>query len=241
MCVYCANAADSKDHTPPRCLLPKRLPQKFQAMTVPACKDCNNKYSHDELRAAALICTVSFTKADIEAVGVGGWVHAALMRDKALYEFIHSRLRKDGVFMPDQEAIDVLIRVAKKTATGLLFYEFGKVIGPDQLEFIAIEHSKNVDPSALVELHRRDGKGFAEVTPTGRELERQVMAMYGMEPRHMPRWGVHVKEFFEHMFIKRSNSKLLCAMKFHDALAILIECPWPSEAGPRRKGKPRRR
>jgi hypothetical protein len=241
MCVYCGNAADSSDHTPPRCLLPKKLPQNFQAMTVPACKDCNNKYSNDERRAAALICTVSFTKTDIEAVAVGGWVHAALEQDKALKGFINSRLRKDGVFMPGQEALEVLIRVAKKTATGLLFYEFGRIMRPDELEVIAIEHAKNVHPSALVESHRRDDAFFAEVTPSGRELERQVMALCGLEPRHMPRWKVHIPEFFEYMFIKRSNGKLLCAMKFHDALTVLLECPWPSEAGPRRAGKPRNR
>lgn len=241
MCVYCGNTADSKDHTPPRCLLPKKLPQKFQAMTVPACKSCNNEYSNDELRAAALVCTVSFTNTDIEAVGVGGWVHAALEKDKALKGFINSRLRNDGVFMPDQEAIDVLVRVAKKTATGLLFYEFGKIIRPENLEVIAVEHAKNVLPSVLVELHRRDGKGYAEVTSTGRELERQVMALCGFEPRHMPPWNVHIKEFFEYIFIKRSNNRLLCAMKFHDALTVLLESPWPSEAGPRRVGKPRKR
>lgn len=210
-------------------------------MTVPACKDCNNKYSNDERRAAALICTVSFTKTDIEAVAVGGWVHAALEQDKALKGFINSRLRKDGVFMPGQEALEVLIRVAKKTATGLLFYEFGRIMRPDELEVIAIEHAKNVHPSALVESHRRDDAFFAEVTPSGRELERQVMALCGLEPRHMPRWKVHIPEFFEYMFIKRSNGKLLCAMKFHDALTVLLECPWPSEAGPRRAGKPRNR
>ncbi len=210
-------------------------------MTIPACKDCNNKYSNDELRAAALICTVSFTKTDIEATGAGGWVHAALEQDNALKGFINSRLREGGVFIPDQEAVDVLARVAQKTAAGLLFYEFGRIMRPHQLEVVAVEHAKNVHPSALVETYRRDDASFAEVTPSGRELERQVMALCGLEPRHMPRWNVHLQECFEHMLIQRSNGKLLCAMKFHEALTFLLECPWPSEAGPHRVGKPRKR
>jgi hypothetical protein len=240
MCVYCGSVAESSDHTPPRCLLPPKLPSNLQAMTVPACKECNNGYSNDELRAAAMICTVSFTEADMEAVRVGGWIHNALERDNALKGFINSRLRQDGMFMVDQDAVDVLTRVAKKTGTGLLFYEFGRIIRPDNLEVIAVEHSKTCNPSALIESHRRNDSGFAEVTPSGRELERQVMALSGLAPRHMPKWKVHIKEVFEYMFIKRSNDKLLCAMIFHDALTVLLECPWPSEAGPRRVGKPSR-
>lgn len=209
-------------------------------MTVPACKVCNTGFSSDELRAAAVVCTVSFTKADREAVAPGGWVHSAMERDKALKRFIDSRLQPDGIFMPDEEVIQALHRVAKKTAIGLLFYEFGKILRPTELEVIALDHAKNIHPSALVEAHRRNDSLFAEVTPSGRELERQVMALCGLEPRHMPRWKVHIQQFFEHMFIKRSNDRMLCAMKFHDTLTILVECPWPSDAGPRRVGKPRR-
>ena len=91
---------------------------------------------------------------------------------------------------------------------------------------------------ALAELHRRDDGLWAEVTPSGRELERQAMAVCGMIPRNMAEWRVYIPEFFEYMFMRRSNKMLLCAMKLHDALTILLECPWPAGAGPRRHGKP---
>ena len=209
-------------------------------MTVPACKKCNSGYSTDEMRAAAVISTVSFTAADIEAVKPGGWVHAAKEHDRSLKTFIDSRLREDGIFMPDKEAVEVLKRVSMKTATGLLFYEFGKIIKPDKMVLIALEHAKNLNPNAFVEMHRREDAGYAKVTPSGRELERQVKAMLGFEPGHMPKWKVQSKEFFEYMFIKRANRKMLCALKFHEAITVLLECPWPSDAGPRRVGKPRK-
>ena len=98
---------------------------------------------------------------------------------------------------------------------------------------------KTILPSALVESFRREDNGFAEVTPSGRELERQVMALYGLEPKHTTKWRVFLPEYFEFMFIKRSNQKLICALKVHDALTILLECPWPSRSGPRRKGRRR--
>ena len=240
MCVYCGNIANTSDHTPPRCLLPRRLPVDVQAMTMPACTACNLAYAQDELRTAAIICTVSLTKADREAVAEGGWVYSAMQRDQVLRTFIGERLGADGIFRPDHLVLETLSRVMKKTAVGLLFWEFGRLVPRDSLSVIAIEHAKNIHPVALAELHRRDDALWAEVTHSGREIERQVIAVEGMVPPHMPEWRVYVPEFFEYMFLRRSNRMLMCAMKLHETLTVLLECPWPARGGPRRKGKPPR-
>lgn len=237
-CCYCSGPANSSDHTPPRCLLPKPLPNTLQAMTIPACAACNSGYSADEMRVAAIVATVSFTPQDREAVCAGGWVHSALQNDRSLKEFIDSRLDSDGIFHPDSAVMQSLTRIMAKTATGLLFHEFGRLVQPDKLDIIAIEHTENVHPLTLVELHRRDHGGWAEVTPSGRELERQALAVCGQVPRNMPKWRIYVPEYFEYMFIRRSNNLLLTAMKLHNALTVIAECPWPNRAGPRRKGKP---
>lgn len=238
ICVYCGGAANSSDHTPPRCFLPRKLPIKLQVMTVPACTACNVAFSNDELRAAAVICSVSFTSADREAVAEGGWVYGAMERDKALKRFINERLDANGYFQVDQTVIETLSRIFVKTAVGLLFFEFGRILNRGDISLLALEHAKNVDPSAFVELHRRNDGGWAEVTPSGRELERQVMAVEGLRPAHMSEWRAYVPGYFEYLFIRRSNRMLLCALKLHDALTVLLECPWPSRAGPRRRGKP---
>ncbi len=237
-CVYCGNPADTSDHTPPRCLLPTPLPQNIQAMTLPACSDCNVGFSQDELRTAAVVCTVSFTETDRRAVALGGWLFSAMERDQSLREFILSRLGSDGIFRVDEVVTTTLSRVMTKTAVGLLFHEFGHLVPMTAIRIVAIEHTRNVNPSALTELHRRDCNGWAEVTPSGRELERQVIAVYGHEPPNMPDWRVYIPEHFEFMFIRRANSKLLTALKIHDALTVLLECPWPSKSGPRRGGRP---
>jgi hypothetical protein len=241
ICVYCGGSADTSDHTPPRCFLPKKFPTNVQAMTVPSCVACNAAFSGDEQRAAVVICTVSFTNEDRAAVAEGGWVHSAIRQDRQLGEFIRNRLGPDGVFHADNAVIETLSRVMKKTAAGLLFFEFGRLIHPSALNLVALEHVKNVHPMVLAELHRRDDSFWAEVTPSGRELERQVLATCGYLSPYMPKWRVYIPEVFEYMFLRRSNKKLLCGMKFHDAITVLLECPWPSEAGPRRTGKPRRR
>lgn len=240
-CVYCGGAADTSDHTPPRCFLPRKLPTNIQLMTIPACSPCNRSFQMDELRAAAIICAVSFTDYDRAAVAEGGWLHAAMQRDRRLRDFIDNRLQRDGMFGVDNTAADVFSRVLIKTAVGLLFYEFGQVIAREELKIIGLEHTHNVQPDAFVELHRRVEPGWAEVTPSCRELERQVMALCGIRPRNMPRWKIHVAGFFEYMLIRRTNAKLLCAIKIHDAITVVVESRWPFRAGPLRKGKPRPR
>ncbi len=190
------------------------------------------------MRLAAIVCTVSFTRQDREAVAKGGWVHSAMRSDAALSHFIDSRLGADGIFRPDETVFQVMSRIMAKTASGLLFHEFGRLIPPARLEIVAVEHTANVNPLALVEQHRRDDGGWAEVTPSGRELERQVLAVFGEPPPNMPGWRVYVPDFFEYMFIRRSNNTLLAAMKLHNALTVLVESPWPARAGPRRRGRP---
>ncbi len=237
-CCYCGGPADTSDHTPPRCLLPKKLPNTVHAMTIPACSACNGEFSADEMRVAAVVCTVSFMQQDRDAVAVGGWVHSALQADSALKEFIDRRLGIDGIFRPDQAVFHAFSRIMAKTATGLLFHEFGRLVPPNRLEVLTIEHTANVHPLAFIEQHRRDDAFWAEVTPTCRELERQVLAISGEQPPHMPNWRVYVPEFFEYMFIRRTNNSLLTAVTLHNALTVLIDCPWPTRAGPRRRGRP---
>jgi hypothetical protein len=33
----------------------------------------------------------------------------------------------------------------------------------------------------------------------------------------MPEWRIYIPKFFEYMFLRRSNSRLMCAMNLHDA------------------------
>ncbi len=195
-CVYCGGPADTSDHTPPRCLLPKSLPGHVQAMTVPACSQCNGKFSQDEMRTAAVLCTVSFSKADQVAVAPGGWVHSKMQKDSALRDFVGKRLGADGVFRPDAPVFETISRVMTKTAAGLLFHGFGRIVPLRKMTFIGVEHARNVQPSAFAETYRRDDAAWAEVTPSGRELERQVVALFGGDSRRACRNGTNMCQNF---------------------------------------------
>jgi hypothetical protein len=211
-------------------------------MTVPACAQCNVEFSADEKRAAAVICTVSFTQADQLAIAPGGWMYQDIQRDASLKRLLDERLGPDGFFHLDELVLQIFRRVMTKTSAGLLFYEFGRAIPLNQIELRVIEHSHNIEPSAFVEINRHEGSEYAEVTPSGRQLERQVAALFGSgPPPHMPNWKIYIPEFFEYMFIRRTVGTLLIALKLHDALTVLLECPWPSKAGPRRGAHPPRK
>ena len=43
MCVYCGNAAGTRDHVPPKVLLDEPYPPDLPP--VPACDECNNRFS----------------------------------------------------------------------------------------------------------------------------------------------------------------------------------------------------
>ena len=115
-CVYCGGPADTSDHTPPRCFLPKTMDVMDSVMTVPACSQCNIGYSQDEMRTAAVVCTVSFGEVDRIAVAPGGWVHSAMQRDPTLHDFVSSRLGADGVFRPDGEVVEAIARVLTRSS-----------------------------------------------------------------------------------------------------------------------------
>jgi hypothetical protein len=237
-CVYCSRLADTSDHTPPRCLLPRPLPDRVQVMTVRSCRSCNDGYSQDEQKTAAVICTVSFLEEDRHALASGGWLHSTMQKDASLRDFISTRLGDDGIFRPDREVIDVISRIMTKTTLGLLLHEFCRLVPLKDIRFLDVEHSRDVHPSAFVERHRRDDHLWAEVSPSVRMLRRSVIAETGFAPPNMGRWHTYVPSCLEYMPIRRSNDKLLMALNVHDALVFLFECPWPARAGPRRGGKP---
>ena len=82
-----------------------------------------------------------------------------MQTDRALSEFISSRLGDDGIFRPDAPVIEVISRIMAKTTTGLLFHEFGRLVPTNRVAMIAVEHTQNTHPLAIIELHRRDHGG----------------------------------------------------------------------------------
>lgn len=201
-------------------------------MTIPACISCNSSFQKDEQLVAAIISTVSFTPEDVASAN-DGWLAKTKARDSRIRQFIDSRMTSDGYFQPDDLTIRAISKVAVKTAVGLLFYEYGRVVQRQDVAVLGIDHAKRIDPNAFIE-NFRIPSGWAEVTPSGKQLERQVQAAFGISPKGATPWREFLPEFFEYKFISGLNSKLLIGLKFHDAILVVLESPRPSSAGPNR-------
>jgi hypothetical protein len=46
-CIYCGESANTREHVPSKVFLSRPYPENLP--TVPACFDCNNSFSEDEL------------------------------------------------------------------------------------------------------------------------------------------------------------------------------------------------
>jgi hypothetical protein len=67
------------------------------------------------------------------------------------------------------------------------FHDFGRIVPLRSIVLVGVEHAGNVHPSAVAENLLREDWAWAEVTPSGRQLERQAVALSGGEPPHMPK------------------------------------------------------
>lgn len=57
-CVYCGTPSDTREHVPSRVFLSKPYPEDLPVL--PACKQCNNSFSNDELYTEVYITTIKF-------------------------------------------------------------------------------------------------------------------------------------------------------------------------------------
>jgi hypothetical protein len=119
-CVYCGNAADTRDHVPPKLLYKKPYPENLP--TVPCCSPCNGAWSSDEQYFKVALSFVGGS-AYLDAMhDEGAFTDKTLSNSNAIW-FDEAILNSMGVdefdrpyFKPD---INRLGRVLEKIALGL--------------------------------------------------------------------------------------------------------------------------
>lgn len=138
MCVLCGvNKAINRDHVPPKSIFAE--PRPANLITVPACKECNNKASpHDESFKIYLGFHVAkaFTPETDKAFKIAkrSFLHNRKIR-KNVFKSMKpvDIISKGGVIVDrgykvpwDNEAHDAVI---ERTVRGLFFHHFGKILG----------------------------------------------------------------------------------------------------------------
>ena len=139
-CVYCSSDKGlTRDHVPPKCLI--RSPYPADLLTVPACADCNNRYSRDEEYFRLVIVGLLCHTAEADSL-FDGSISRSMDRRPSLEELMFGSLEAAG----SQVVLDIhyprVFRVAEKIARGLEFAVAGRTYPLQQhftVEFQEVE------------------------------------------------------------------------------------------------------
>src|SRR4030095_13901848 len=134
VCVYCGGGAETKDHAPPRCLLRRPLPSNL--ITLPSCTACNSGFSFAE-NVVKTVLTLTSGHPELAAERQpDGRVHRALARDAKLRSIVEGSRRPDGNFELAGEMGEYFERVFRKTAQGLFFGLYDRVIPSKKIQVL---------------------------------------------------------------------------------------------------------
>lgn len=121
ICPYCGGIGTTRDHVPPRAFLEKPYPEYLPV--VPACRDCNSKYSADEEYVAVLLEFI-LTGADGDDANPN--LVRALDRRPSLEARLFGALGADGNGVCLEPETSRIQRVIEKVARGHALYEFSE-------------------------------------------------------------------------------------------------------------------
>lgn len=118
-CIYCGKPAKTREHTPSKTLLIEPYPENLP--TIPACFDCNNGFSADEMYVS---CFLNFLKSKIFTdYALSPGTIARLEKNPKLFHKLKDEIRivdKNVDFSFDN---DKLVRILTKLARGHAGFE----------------------------------------------------------------------------------------------------------------------
>lgn len=144
-CYLCGEVgADSKDHLPPKSLLPPAS-ERYPRITIPAHSKCNSAESADEEYVRDLIVpeAIQFGYNDAEASYEkvwrawsrdSGWArYQRFLRDHVIVEMRTPEGLYAGKGVGIRPEVERVQRVGKKIVRGLIFHDSGAVVTADSL------------------------------------------------------------------------------------------------------------
>lgn len=76
-CVYCGKPSDTREHAPSRVFLSKPYPEE-DLPVLPACKQCNNGFSNDELYTEVYIASMKYLSGYVDSLSEKNQEHMYL-------------------------------------------------------------------------------------------------------------------------------------------------------------------
>lgn len=226
-------------------------------MTFPACQKCNNDYSFDENVVRAILTLVSTHPHLVSECKPNGRLSRALARDKRLQGVLARSRQPDGNYGLTDEIMRAFQRVFCKTAQGLFFGLYERLVPKDQLHLIRVENRRLMSPDDLIlelrpsPLQDITDKPLSAISPNSWHTREPIYIMElqpvngGPPVRrvfHLTRetpaeWGMFQDGIFQYTFIKREEGGIVCVLNLWKTLLIAVAAPWPDGRGPIRRGK----
>lgn len=257
-CAYCGAEATTKDHTPPRNLLRKPLPN--YTVTVPACRACNEGFSFDEMLFKVILAFSSTHPELIESRAADGPVGKALERDPRLRAIYEAAL-DDGRLILAGDLLDRVRHVLFKTVQGLYKSIYDRFVPVDRLELVCIQHAGQFSLEDLVDSFRPTqvlditDEPLPEITPNGWTQRGQAVLVTatmtpldGGQSLQIPRvlwikqetpveWIPYQEGVFKFGFVGTDTKDCICAIELWETLVVGVRTPWPGGRGDLRRGR----
>jgi hypothetical protein len=205
VCVYCGNAATTRDHVVADTILGRPLPAN--ALTVPSCRNCNGRFSKDEQYFTAVLGMIGHTPAIEGRVAEGADIYRTLERSPRLDD----RLVSSVLCLPELAAPPIL--QIEEDRLGPLFRKMAFGL------FLVTYRPKAVPPLGSFKPLRLGEAGL---------LHRSNITQ-GFQQR---RWRILKKDAFDYMFFKSHLAPYLgkryCIMRFYGpTFSAVVQCPGP--------------
>lgn len=166
VCYLCGEkGANTKDHVPPKCLLPKNQSSHIQRLTLAAHKQCNNQYSRDEEYFRDLIGPTAIDYSDGDAIYFStqrAWQTSHGRRRLNMFLRNAQRVQlysKAGLYLGKaigvQPDLHRIVRVGMKIAQGVIFTDTGNFADPRVFQCVPIQ-SKDVPDERNKELNKNN-------------------------------------------------------------------------------------
>lgn len=243
------------DHAPSRCLLRKPLPSNL--ITLPACQDCNGGFSFHEGVVRALLTIVGTRPELVAERQAGGRLDRALQRDVRLRGVLDQALQPNRSYQLAGELLVAFQRVLRKTAQGLFFAMYERLVPAEQVQLIRVFDQRMVSreevvadlrPNPLVDI---TDEPVSEISPSSWHVREPIFIMemrpleggspskraFRLKRDEEPEWISFQSNVFEFAFVKREQEGIACVIELWETLIVAVAAPWPDDRGPLRRGR----
>lgn len=254
ICVYCGRVADSKDHAPPKCLMLPPLPSNL--ITLPACMECNNGFSFDENVVRAFLSLIGNHPHLVEERKPGAWLERTLQRSPKIKQILEAARQPGGRYSLTGNLLESVKRVSSKTAQGMFYGLYDRVVPKEDLTLIRIEDQREttvedviiaIRPNPLVDI---TDEPLSEISPHSWHARQPIITMELVDPatrqkcqrvfrlvRDTPtEWFPFQENTFRAVVVKCDDG-CACIMDLWKTLIITVKAPWADDRGPLRRGR----